>query len=276
MVKVGYCAARQRDRLICVKRLSLALLPIALLACDPRGSAPTSLVVVTIDTLRADHLGAYGYFRDTSPNFDSLAQEGVLFEQAVSPMATTLPAHVSLWTGRFPLQTGVTRNGLKLREMREEGRDVRLFAEMLAEAGYETAAFVSAVPVTRKTGIDLGFATFDEPEGRLGRDRRRPSGRSTGWRWDRRSRSSSGSITSTRTTRTTRRRPGRPSSPGRGADGVSSPAFLDPTNEQVLDDNDGYDGEIALVDEELGASRRRAARHAGVGTARPRRHVGPR
>jgi arylsulfatase len=127
-------------------------------------------VVITIDTLRADHLGCYGYFRPTSPVLDALATESVWFANAVTTMATTLPAHVSLWTSRYPLQTGVTSNGRRLTidgerldRMGGDKNRVRLFAELLRELGYSTAAFVSATPVKKNTGINAGFDLFDQP-----------------------------------------------------------------------------------------------------------------
>ena len=83
-------------------------------------------------------------------------------------MATTLPAHVSLWSSRLPLQTGVVTNGSVLKRRLEEGRSVRFFAEMLQEVGYTTAAFVSANPVKRYTGLDAGFDLYDEPAPKQG------------------------------------------------------------------------------------------------------------
>ena len=87
----------------------LALLAVGpQLCCSPECGRPLrSIVVITIDTLRADHLGCYGYYRETSPFIDRLAHEAVLFENVVTPIATTLPAHVSLWTSLHPLETGI-------------------------------------------------------------------------------------------------------------------------------------------------------------------------
>lgn len=131
-------------------------------------SEPPSIVVITIDTLRADHLGSYGYFRDTSPNIDRVAAQGVLFTNAVTTMATTLPAHLSLWTSMYPVQTGVTKNGSKLAKKQKAEQSALLFAQILQEIGYTTAAFVSATPVKEYTGIGLGFDVFDEPDPKRG------------------------------------------------------------------------------------------------------------
>lgn len=121
---------------------------------------PSSILLVTIDTLRADHLGTYGYIRDTSPNLDALAEESIVFERAMTPMATTLPAHVSIMTSTHPLRHGVVNNSLQF----EPGPRFIPFAQTLQDAGYETAAFVSAKPVGRKTGLASGFAIYDQPE----------------------------------------------------------------------------------------------------------------
>ena len=69
-----------------------------------------NVVLITVDTLRADHLGCYGYFRPTSPRIDALASESVLFENCTVPMATTLPSHVSILTGTWPIEHGVLAN----------------------------------------------------------------------------------------------------------------------------------------------------------------------
>lgn len=119
------------------------------------------IVMITIDTLRADHLGSYGYFRDTTPRIDAFAAEAVRFARAVTPMATTLPAHTSMLTSTRPLRHGVVKNGLVF----EPEDNLESVAQVLARRGYTTGAFVSASPVSAETGIDVGFQTFDEPEG---------------------------------------------------------------------------------------------------------------
>lgn len=136
------------------------------LASGPVQTQPApqlNLVIITLDTTRADHLGCYGYFRDTSPHLDAFAAEALLFENAYAPMATTLPTHVSLFTGLHPLEHGVLANvshggspfGMK--------KAVVPAARLAREAGYATAAFVSATPVKKHSGIADGFETFNEP-----------------------------------------------------------------------------------------------------------------
>jgi arylsulfatase len=128
----------------------------------PPQAAP-NLVVVTLDTTRADHLGLYGYMRETSPALDAFASEALVFERAVTPMATTLPAHTSLFTAAHPLEHGVLAN------LGHGGRrfvpapGLATAASALREAGYRTAAFVSALPLARGSGIEVGFELFDEP-----------------------------------------------------------------------------------------------------------------
>jgi arylsulfatase A-like enzyme len=161
------------------RRWLLATVLLLAIGCRPDGgTGPVratypSIVVITADTLRADHLGCYGYFRDTSPTIDKLAAESVFFTNAVTTMATTLPAHLSLWTSRYPLQTGVTMNGWKISRDKVGDGQIRLFAEMLKDIGYATAAFVSANPVKSYTGLDAGFDVYNEPRTASGKKRRR-------------------------------------------------------------------------------------------------------
>ena len=126
-----------------------------------------SIVLVTIDTLRADHLRVYGYHRDTSPHIDALAAEGVLFERAMAPMATTLPSHVSLFSAVYPHQHGVTENRFRRNPFAADDAPggLRSAAQLLRDDGYHTAAFVSAAPVKRVTGMGAGFEVFEEPRG---------------------------------------------------------------------------------------------------------------
>ena len=160
----------------------LATVLLLTIGCRPEGGAGPartpypSIVVITVDTLRADHLGCYGYFRDTSPTIDALAAESVFFTNALTTMATTLPAHLSLWTSRIPLEIGVTRNGWKVFKREESKGQIRLFAEMLKDLGYTTAAFVSANPVKSYTGLDAGFDVYNEPDTAAGKNRRRANG----------------------------------------------------------------------------------------------------
>lgn len=144
-------------------RSPLILLAVLLAGCSPE-PAPRlhDIVLVTIDTLRADHLSCYGYHRETTPTLDALAREGVLFERAITPIATTLPAHLSLMTGIYPHQHGYLTNSDAVASMFVPAPGSRPVAEVLRAAGYTTGAFVSGPTVTRATGIHAGFDHFDQ------------------------------------------------------------------------------------------------------------------
>jgi len=124
---------------------------------------PFNIVVVTIDTLRPDHLGCYGYTKIRTPNLDKLAEKGTLFENAVSQVPMTPPSHASMFTGTYPVVHQV-RNvaGFSLDPLH------RTLAKMLQERGWQTAAFVGAAVLTRTTGLHQGFQTYndkmDDPE----------------------------------------------------------------------------------------------------------------
>jgi choline-sulfatase len=123
-----------------------------------RASAPVSgpIVLLSVDSLRADHLPVYGYSALRTPAIDALARDGVVFERAYSHVPQTLPAHAALLTGRLPFENGVRDNaGFTVK------RDERLLAEMLADRGYATAGVVSSYSLRPATGIAQGFAFFD-------------------------------------------------------------------------------------------------------------------
>jgi hypothetical protein len=129
-----------------------------------RPGAPTStrpgrpnVVLVTLDTVRADHLGCYGAARAATPTLDALAASGVRFATAVAHAPLTAPSHASILTSRTPLGHGVRDNGAYVLP---EG--VRTVAEEFRHAGYKTAAFVSGFPLTRRFGLDRGFETYDD------------------------------------------------------------------------------------------------------------------
>jgi choline-sulfatase len=146
--------------------VGLALVHVGL---SPSRSERPNVLLVTIDTLRADHCSAYGYPVPTTPVLDRLARSGTLFLTAYAPSATTAPSHASLLTGRHFRSLGVLKNGHVLSE------DARTLAEILREHGYDTAAFVSSFPLRARFGFGQGFDHFDEEftleEASLGRRR---------------------------------------------------------------------------------------------------------
>ena len=124
-----------------------------------RASAPLSgpIILISIDTLRADHLPAYGYQKVKTPAIDQLASSGVVFERAYSHTPQTLPAHAALLAGRLPFETGV-RDDVGARVKPGE----RLLPQLLRERGYSTGAVVSASRLRKDTGINQGFDFFDD------------------------------------------------------------------------------------------------------------------
>jgi choline-sulfatase len=123
-----------------------------------RASAPLSgpIVVISIDTLRADHLPAYGYRKVKTPAIDALAADGVVFERAYAHTPQTLPAHMAILTGRLPFETGVRDDiGFPLKS------GERLLPSMLRDRGYATGGVVSTFLLRKDTGIGQGFDFFD-------------------------------------------------------------------------------------------------------------------
>jgi len=115
-----------------------------------------SLVLISLDTVRADHVGSYGYSRKTSPNLDRLARRGVRFERMIASSPWTLPSHTTILTGRPPVVHGVVSPESVIPS------DVVTLAEHLQQQGYETIGVVSAGFVGAHHGIDRGFDEFVE------------------------------------------------------------------------------------------------------------------
>ncbi len=117
------------------------------------------VILVTLDTTRADHLGCYGYSKPTSPNIDKFAKQGALFTQAIAQASVTPVSHASIMTGLNPYNHGLrVMHGLT--ENRLADKHVTI-AERLGDMGYETGACVSAFPVTERFGLHQGFRYFD-------------------------------------------------------------------------------------------------------------------
>lgn len=123
-------------------------------ASGPALEAPRTVVLVTLDTTRADHLGCYGYQRPTTPFLDTLARQGLVFENALAAISHTAPSHATLFTGLYPSQHGVRVNG---QDMVPEGAYVTL-AELFQRGGYATAAFTGVEFVF---GVARGFRYID-------------------------------------------------------------------------------------------------------------------
>ncbi|MEM6674235.1 MAG: sulfatase [Planctomycetota bacterium] len=132
-----------------------------------RGVVPgtPNVLIITIDTLRADHLGLHGYPKLTSPFLDSLAEESVVFDRAYAPIATTLPSHTTMFTGVLPIEHGVLANIAEGRSY-ERREDLATLAEFFAAAGYATDAVVSAYPLRPEFGLATGFERYATPRRR--------------------------------------------------------------------------------------------------------------
>jgi len=118
-----------------------------------------NVLLVTLDTTRADHLGCYGYPKPISENLDRLAAGATVFDRAIVQAAVTPVSHASLFTGLNPYSHGLrVMHGLSENRLADSHLTL---AEVLREAGYATAGFVSAFPVTERFGLHQGFDTFD-------------------------------------------------------------------------------------------------------------------
>ncbi|MFC2171003.1 sulfatase-like hydrolase/transferase [Acidobacteriota bacterium] len=116
-----------------------------------------NVVIITIDTLRADYLACYGNLVVKTPNIDGVAKEGTLFSQTVAPIPITGPSHVSLMTSMYPRTHGIRTNGVAF-----QGNGNTL-AELLRDRGYATAAFISAFPLKAySVGLSKGFDVYDD------------------------------------------------------------------------------------------------------------------
>ena len=135
-----------------------AVLLLALAAAAPAAKrTPPNLVLITLDTTRADHLGAWGYRDARTPNLDALAARGTRFARCDTAAPITLPSHATLLTGLFPPRHGVRDNGTFVLAPK-----VETVAERLTARGYDTAAVVSAVVLARRQGLDQGFRIYDD------------------------------------------------------------------------------------------------------------------
>ncbi|MHC4561743.1 MAG: sulfatase-like hydrolase/transferase [Planctomycetota bacterium] len=146
------------------------IIPVALLLCvfvlslavagwwfGARRTKTTHVILISIDTLRADHLGCYGYPKDITPNIDGLAAEGVRFANVVSPVPLTLPSHSSILTGATPVRHGVHKN----ESNRLADSNVTL-AEILQAEGYATGAIVSSFILDSQFGLRQGFDSYND------------------------------------------------------------------------------------------------------------------
>ena len=124
----------------------------------PAGTGgPPPVILISVDTLRADHLSCYGYSRLRTPHINSLARGGTLFAEISSQAPITLPSHVSLFTSTYPFANGIRENAQVLPP------GAVTLATVLAAQGYNTAAFIGGYFLERRYGLAQGFQTYDSP-----------------------------------------------------------------------------------------------------------------
>ncbi len=154
-----------------MKRTLIALLPLLLLAaCDRSGGGGsvdvpegTPVIVISVDTLRADHLPAYGYQGVETPAIDALRKDGILYERAYAVTPLTLPSHATLLTGVLPAAHGVRDNvGYRLDRTKVEKGEIPFLPALLKKAGYATGGAISAYVLQGKTGLSTGFDFYQD------------------------------------------------------------------------------------------------------------------
>lgn len=122
---------------------------------QPAPWRPPDVLLISLDTVRADHLSLYGYSRETTPRIDRFARESIVFERAYAPTPQTLSSHASLFTGLYPVAHGLVKRGTVL------SLEIPTMAELLSAHGYRAAAFVNAYFLAPEFGFSRGFEHYD-------------------------------------------------------------------------------------------------------------------
>lgn len=196
---------------------------------------PMNIVLVTLDTVRADHLQCYGYKKIKTPTLDAIAKNGVLFEKAVTQAPLTLPSHASMFTGTYPYVNHVRDTG----GFALQPSSVTM-ATILEKHGWNTAAFVSSFVFKRIFGFNQGFSFYDDrmPGGGGGENATRPAGVTVDH-----------ALAWLKTQPTTT---GKPFFVWLHFYDAHQPYVLPPVEFQRQYPGDIYDAEIAYVDQQLG------------------------
>lgn len=119
-----------------------------------------NVILIVADTLRQDHVSAYGYLRSTTPNLDRLAREGAIYQHAIAASPWTTPSHAAMFTGQYPTRNGVDGRNIFLNP------EATTLAQTLTRHGYQTAGFINNVYIRRQTGLGRGFQQYEEFWGR--------------------------------------------------------------------------------------------------------------
>src|SRR3984893_6216514 len=136
----------------CFRALLIASFLVRVPASFAASNSAPNVVVVTIDTLRADHLGCYGYKQIRTPNIDALAAEGARFARAYTAVPVTLPAHTVIFTGTYPM-----RSGMHDFAANQLGPNQSTLASVLKDNGYATAAVIGSAVLDSRFGLNRGF-----------------------------------------------------------------------------------------------------------------------
>jgi len=139
-----------------VRRLAVGLL--VAVACSGSVRAPRHLLLISVDTLRADHLGLYGYPRPTSPVIDELGRHGVVFENAIVQWPVTTPSMVSMFSGTYPHENGI----VIIAQSQRVSDELEMFPEVLQARGFRTAAVISNGALGRESNFGQGFDVYRE------------------------------------------------------------------------------------------------------------------
>ena len=147
-------------------------------ATSPAATVAPNVILITIDTVRADHVGCYGATNVQTPTLDGLARDGIVFERAISQVPLTWPSHAAILTGTYPFQNGV-------QDFTGQPLDPRFrsVAQVFKQQGYATGAVVSAFVLDRSWGLARGFDFYDDAfsRGNISAKRYRAGG-SQSWR----------------------------------------------------------------------------------------------
>src|SRR6266436_6220189 len=158
---VKICRPEKHSGHVVVSSLGCALLLLGLAlflgSCRQRKLPRPNILIITVDTLRADRVGCYGYAAGLTPNVDALAKDGVVFERGVAQVPLTWPSHAAIFTGTYPFHNGVQDfTGQPLSDR------FRTLAESLKDHGYATGAVVSSFVLDRSWGLARGFESYDD------------------------------------------------------------------------------------------------------------------